>query len=128
MAFINKLLGCAFAACLVMPAFANTEVNNTDAQAAAVASDVMNNNATNAQQQNPQAPVVAEDLQAAPLNINTASAEELTKLKGIGKKKAEAIISYREQNGPFKSVDDLAAVKGINKKIIERNRNQLSVG
>ncbi|RJQ18648.1 MAG: helix-hairpin-helix domain-containing protein [Nitrospiraceae bacterium] len=53
------------------------------------------------------------------ININQATAKELTALKGIGKKKAEAIIAYRESNGKFASVEDLTKVKGINKNTIE---------
>ena len=63
---------------------------------------------------------------AAPVNINTADVATLSKsLKGIGKKKAANIVAYRTKYGPFKSVDDLAKVKGIGKKIIEKNRNDI---
>ncbi len=53
------------------------------------------------------------------LDINTASKEELVKVKGIGEKKAERIIAYREEHGEFKSVDELKNVKGIGNKIVE---------
>jgi len=49
----------------------------------------------------------------AAVNINTATKEELTSLKGIGEKRAQDIIDYRTKNGPFKSVDDLEKVPGI---------------
>lgn len=65
---------------------------------------------------------------AAPININTASAEQLTALNGIGEAKARAIIEYREAHGPFKSVDQLVDVKGIGLKLVEKNREQMSVG
>jgi len=54
------------------------------------------------------------------VNVNNASAEELIKLKGVGGKKAQAIVAYRKQHGSFKSVDDLAQVKGIGTKMLER--------
>ncbi len=53
------------------------------------------------------------------LDINTASKDELVKVKGIGEKKAERIIAYREEHGEFKSVDELKNVKGIGNKIVE---------
>ena len=52
------------------------------------------------------------------ININTASIQELTKLTGIGQKKAEAIFLYRKQYGSFKTVQDLEKVEGISEKII----------
>ena len=65
---------------------------------------------------------------AATVNLNTASAEELAAaLQGIGVTKAEAIIAFREKNGVFLSVDDLALVKGIGDALLERNRDSLIV-
>lgn len=62
------------------------------------------------------------------LNINTASKTDLVEMiKGVGDKKAEAIIAYRETNGEFKSVSELANVKGINTGILEANKDVLSV-
>jgi competence protein ComEA len=52
------------------------------------------------------------------LDINKASANELISLKGVGAKKAQAIVDYRKQNGRFKSVADLAKVKGISTKML----------
>jgi competence protein ComEA len=63
---------------------------------------------------------------AGPVNINTADAKTLAReLDGIGKAKADAIVAYREKNGPFKSAEDLAKVKGLGKKLIEQNRANL---
>ena len=66
---------------------------------------------------------------AEPVNVNTADATALAKaLNGIGPAKAKAIVSYREKNGPFKSVDQLAMVEGITQKLIERNRADIKLG
>jgi len=53
------------------------------------------------------------------VNINTATVEELKTLKGVGEKKAEAIIEYRKKNGSFKTKEDLIKVRGIGKKLFE---------
>ncbi len=67
----------------------------------------------------------------AVVNINEANAEELETLKGIGKSKAQAIISYRENSGKFASVEDLSKVKGMSNKtvagLIEKNPNRIVV-
>ena len=56
------------------------------------------------------------------LNINTANAEDISKaLKGVGIKKAQAIIEYRESYGDFHHVDELTAVKGIGKSTLAKN-------
>lgn len=65
---------------------------------------------------------------AGPVNINTADAQSLSKnIKGVGLKKAEAIIAYREKYGNFKTVADLTRVKGIGKKLLEKNEDVLLV-
>lgn len=63
------------------------------------------------------------------VDINTADAAQLEQsLVGIGPSKAEAIVEYRKANGPFKSADELALVKGIGLKTVERNRDLIAVG
>lgn len=62
------------------------------------------------------------------VNLNTASAAELSDLKGIGQVKAQGIVAYREKNGPFKSVDDLRQVSGIGEKLLENLRPHVTVG
>ena len=65
---------------------------------------------------------------AETVNINTADKETLmTSIKGVGETRAEAIIAYREQNGAFKSVDELAEVRGIGTSIVDKNMDNLSV-
>lgn len=65
-------------------------------------------------------------IMAAPVNINTASAEELESLSGIGPAKAEAIVKDREANGPFPSVNDLSRVSGIGDKTVEKLGDQIT--
>ena len=66
---------------------------------------------------------------AEPVNINTADAAALAKaLNGVGPAKAKAIVSYREKNGPFKSVDQLTMVEGITQKLIDKNRADIRLG
>jgi len=70
--------------------------------------------------------VTAVDKTSKPVNINMVDAQTITQsLKGIGKKRAEAIVAYRVQNGAFKSTDELTKVKGITKKIIEKNNGKI---
>jgi len=54
------------------------------------------------------------------VNLNTANVKQLSSLKGIGMKKAEAIIAYRKKSGTFHSIKDLQGVKGIGGKFIQR--------
>jgi len=61
------------------------------------------------------------------VNINTATVEELKMLKGIGEKKAEAIIEYRKQNGSFKNKEELMKVRGIGKKLYESFQERVIV-
>lgn len=61
------------------------------------------------------------------ININTADKETLMSvIKGVGEKKAEAIIQYREKNGAFKSIDELSNIKGIDIGILEKNKDKLT--
>lgn len=60
------------------------------------------------------------------ININTASEAELTQLDGIGAKKAQQIILYRQMMAPFATADDLANVKGIGKVTVDKNRHRIT--
>ena len=60
------------------------------------------------------------------ININTATLEELQTIKGIGKKKAEAILQYRKEHGAFRTKEDLLQVKGIGKKALEAIESQVN--
>lgn len=62
------------------------------------------------------------------LNLNTADAQAIQhQLSGIGEAKAQAIVAYREANGPFSSVDELLEVKGIGKSLLDKNRDKLDI-
>ena len=61
------------------------------------------------------------------ININTASVEELTQLKGIGPNHAAKIIEFREKNGPFKIPEDIMQVPGIGQKTFENNKDFIIV-
>lgn len=63
----------------------------------------------------------------ATININTADIETLTSLNGIGEAKAEAIVAYRDANGPFQSSDELTNVKGIGDATVAKNAERLTV-
>ncbi len=65
-------------------------------------------------------------LYAAQVNINTADADTLSsELSGIGQSKAEAIVAYRQQHGPYKQLEDLTNVKGIGSATIEKNKTKI---
>lgn len=62
------------------------------------------------------------------VNINTVTAEELKEiLVGIGQKKAEAIVKYREEYGPFKALEQLLEVKGFGKATLEKNKERIEI-
>lgn len=80
-----------------------------------------------------QAPAITQTETTAPisvgdkLNINTASSSEIQRaLTGIGAKKAEAIVQYREKHGNFTSAEQLLEVQGIGKATLEKNRDRLA--
>ena len=65
---------------------------------------------------------------AAPVDINLADANTIARnLKGIGLKKAEAIVAHRDAHGPFKTADDLTVVKGIGQHTVDMNRADIRV-
>lgn len=67
-------------------------------------------------------------LAADNVDINTADAARLAEvLKGIGEAKAEAIVDYREANGPFESIDELVEVKGVGRRTVDNNRERMTI-
>jgi competence protein ComEA len=66
---------------------------------------------------------------AAAVDINRATAEEIAEaLNGVGLSKAQAIVAYREANGPFTHADELVKVKGIGLRTVDKNRDNIEVG
>ena len=65
---------------------------------------------------------------AGPVNVNTADATTIAKeLDGIGPAKAQAIVEYRQKNGPFKTPEDLLKVEGIGDKVLDQNKGNIRV-
>ena len=63
---------------------------------------------------------------AEPVNVNTASAEEIAEnLNGVGLSKAALIVEYREANGPFTHTDELVNVKGIGVRTVDKNKGMI---
>jgi len=60
------------------------------------------------------------------VNVNTADAETLMSIQGIGEKRAEAILDYRKENGPFSSVEELMNVEGVGQATLDNNRDILT--
>ena len=63
----------------------------------------------------------------ATVNLNSATKDELVALPGIGPSKAQAIIDYRAQNGPFRSVDEVRKVRGIGEKLFQQIKPELTI-
>lgn len=73
-------------------------------------------------------PTGAAGAAAVPVNINTATVEQLETLPRIGPALAARIVAYREERGPFRSVEDLAAVEGISPQMVDELRSLVTVG
>ena len=65
------------------------------------------------------------NIQADKISLNKANLQQLQTLNGVGEKKAQAIVEYRQKNGGFKTVDELMNVKGIGPKLLEKNKAKL---
>jgi competence protein ComEA len=72
-------------------------------------------------------PAVISSQEIQVIDINKADIETLALLKGVGEKRAKAIIAYRELNGEFKSLDDLSYVKGIGRRTLELNKGKIKL-
>ena len=70
---------------------------------------------------------LAQQNQEGKINLNTATEAELQTISGIGAKKAQEIIRFRDEQGPFKTVEELKNVSGIGEKTVERLKDMLTV-
>ncbi|AZC03184.1 MULTISPECIES: ComEA family DNA-binding protein [Acinetobacter] len=61
------------------------------------------------------------------IHLNQANVNDFQQLKGIGEKKAQAIVEYRQKNGSFKNIDEIKNVKGIGPAIFEKNKSRLAL-
>lgn len=96
--------------------FVLAENQNTDVQSADVATSVIQQTETTA----------SSTEQNDKININTATITELEQLNGIGEKKAQAIVAYRDKHGNFTSIDQLTEISGIGSAIIAKNKHNLT--
>lgn len=107
----------------------NTDYQSSEAEipdeASSKASDKISNESVAAYSQDNNVSEIETDF---PININTAAAEELTRLPGIGEVKAAAIVNYRETYGDFINIDELTEVKGIGEKTLEKLRDMVTLG
>ena len=72
--------------------------------------------------------LISFSVNASPVNINKASAKDIAAaLSGIGTNKAQAIVEYRKQNGPFKKAADVVKVKGIGPSTLEKNKDDILI-
>ena len=71
--------------------------------------------------------ICAQGVIADPVDINSADKATLMTVKGVGERRAEAIIAWREKNGPFNSVDQLMEVEGIGQSTLDANKDLLTV-
>lgn len=107
-------------------AMAATPVAKTHATSSAA--DSATPSASASEQTKAKASAKATDEEGTQISINSASAEDLAHaMNGVGLKKAQAIIAYRDEYGPFKTIDDLKQVPGIGNSLVERNLTHLTL-
>ena len=69
----------------------------------------------------------ADEQKSSLVNLNTATVQELTTLRGIGESKAEDILNYREQHGGFGTIEELMQIPGIKERVFEKIKDQITV-
>lgn len=105
---------------LSRPSVAHSSSKNNASKNNASKNNASKNNASNLSTQN-------TANAGMKISLNNASLTELQQLNGVGERKAQAIVQYRQQNGKFKSIDELQNVKGIGPKLLEKNKAKLSL-
>lgn len=116
MAAVLACAGMSTSAQAAQPASAKTQAVQTKASEAS------------GEQAKASASAKAADDEGTLVSINTATAEALAQaMNGVGLKKAQAIVSYREEYGPFKTLDDLKQVPGMGNSLVERNLAHLTL-
>ena len=109
---------CSRLNCFVLPKFTvssdNSNAENNEKENAAVSEENLSDNETKVEE-------------TAKISINTATKEELMKLDGIGESKAENIIKYREENGNFKTIEDIKNVSGIGDAAYEKIKDSITI-
>lgn len=113
----------AFAAVGLMPRGASVGLRNVQSDTVSGAQDKADTPSGSVLSESPR-----EELsEQTPININTATAEELQELSGIGQKKAAAIVAYREEHGAFSDISEIKTVNGIGNGIFEKIRESITV-
>ena len=79
------------------------------------------------QQKSSQQVSSSTNIQGDKISLNQANLQQLQTLNGVGEKKAQAIVEYRQKNGGFKTVDELVNVKGIGPKLLGKNKARLAL-
>ena len=124
--YVNLAAICSDGMKLYIPTFQETEkqfagVTSGSSNSSGFESYDMTNAAANGSSES------VTDTKSGLVNINTASKEELTSLSGIGAGYADRIIAYRNEKGPFKSIEDIMKVSGIKEKLFSRIKDYITV-
>lgn len=112
MSFYRSILAAVAAVAIATPVFADDTTANTTSGAAATTATQADTSATQTATAGDQAANTATD---SKVNVNKATASELSKVKGLSMAKAKQIVAYRTKHGDFKTLDDLSNVKGFKK-------------